>query len=81
MCSRKGVEDPRDRQWIRGVIYRIALILMAVLAVVPLAWSQDASLVGTVTDPSGAVIANASITVRNMDTGVENKAMTDESGR
>ena len=44
-------------------------------------WSQDASLVGTVTDPSGAVIANASITVKNLETGVENKAMTDEAGR
>ncbi|HVN81101.1 MAG TPA: carboxypeptidase regulatory-like domain-containing protein [Terriglobia bacterium] len=81
MCSRKGVKDPRNRQWMRVVIYRIPLILIAVLAVVPLAWSQDASLVGTVTDPSGAVIANVSIAVKNLETGVENKVMTDESGR
>jgi len=38
------------------------------------------SVVGTVTDPSGAVIAAASITVTNVETGIATKTVTDSSG-
>jgi hypothetical protein len=38
------------------------------------------SIVGTVSDPSGAVISGANITVNNMDTGIAVKATSDSTG-
>src|SRR6476660_7384487 len=38
------------------------------------------SIVGTVSDPSGAVISGANITVNNMDTGIAVKAASDSTG-
>jgi TonB family protein len=38
------------------------------------------SLVGNVTDPSGAVIANATITISNLDTGLNRTVKTNELG-
>ncbi len=50
----------------------VMLVAVAVLCVQP-AWSQttvsQGSIQGTVTDPSGAVVANAKITITNRDTG------------
>ena len=41
---------------------------------------NTATLVGTVTDPSGAVISGATITVANVRTGVVRKSQTNETG-
>src|SRR5437762_10749062 len=38
------------------------------------------SLVGTVTDPSGAVIPGVEITITNLETGVTTPATTDSAG-
>src|SRR2546428_7453065 len=35
---------------------------------------------GDVTDPSHAALANAGVTLRNVETGIERTAVTDESG-
>jgi len=57
----------------------ILLCLIASLA--PLgAQTTSGAVVGTVTDPSGAVIGGASITVTNVDTSISVKATTDASG-
>jgi hypothetical protein len=46
------------------------------------AWAQStASVQGTVTDASGAVLPNASITVRNQSTGEERSTVTDSAGQ
>ncbi len=42
--------------------------------------STRGSLAGTVTDPNGAAVANASVTVKNSATGQEFTATTDDSG-
>ncbi|MGH9661424.1 MAG: carboxypeptidase-like regulatory domain-containing protein, partial [Bryobacteraceae bacterium] len=39
------------------------------------------SLVGTVTDPSGAVVPRATITITNTATGLTREAVGDEGGR
>lgn len=39
------------------------------------------SIFGTVTDPSGATLPNASVTLKNPDTGLERKVQTDTTGR
>src|ERR1039457_6657271 len=45
-----------------------------------LAQTINASLGGTVTDVSGAVIPNATVTATGIETGVANKAITNTSG-
>ena len=49
---------------------RLALFLGAILIVSLGGWTQDtATIVGTVTDVSGAVIPGAKVTVANQDKG------------
>ncbi|HET7106695.1 MAG TPA: TonB-dependent receptor [Candidatus Acidoferrum sp.] len=46
-------------------------------------WAQsttDGAIGGTVTDPSGALVAGASVTVTSISTGLEQTATTDETG-
>ena len=45
------------------------------------AFGQEATIVGTVTDPSGAVIANAKVTATNSETGVVRAITTNEAGQ
>src|SRR6266567_1423861 len=40
-----------------------------------------ASLQGTVSDPSGAVVANATVEIVNLETGASHSLLTDEAGR
>lgn len=59
-----------------------ALRLLAALIMLSLAaLGQDAGLVGTATDASGAVMGGVRITAVNADTGVERQATTDAEGR
>ncbi len=59
-------------------VVRAAALLLAGLSV----HSQDATgrVVGTATDPTGAVIPDAKITVTNADTGVTRETVTDSDG-
>ena len=59
-----------------------AVVLCLTISLAPISAQTTAgAIVGTVTDPSGAVIAGATITVTNMDTGISVKATTDHVGR
>src|SRR2546423_15103063 len=42
---------------------------------------QDATIVGTVTDPSGSVIANVKITITNLETGLAHVTTTNDAGQ
>ncbi|MCM3869877.1 MAG: TonB-dependent receptor [Pyrinomonadaceae bacterium] len=55
---------------------------LVILAVgVPLsAQTFRGSILGTVTDPDGAVVPEATVTAKNVGTGIERSAETDESG-
>src|SRR5262252_4725494 len=46
------------------------------------AWSQTqlATVFGTITDPSGAVIPDAAVTIRNQSTGLTRETLTDPTG-
>ena len=60
---------------------KLGLVMCLFSAVVPLSAQTTAgSIVGTVTDPSGAVISGASITITNMGTTIAVKATTDTAG-
>jgi len=45
------------------------------------AFAQEATIVGTVTDQSGAVVANAKVTATNTETGVARTITTNEAGQ
>jgi|HubBroStandDraft_6_1064221.scaffolds.fasta_scaffold09974_5 hypothetical protein len=59
-----------------------ALLLIGVVAVVSPAWGQQASgsITGTVTDPSGSAITNATVTARDVDRGTVLTTQTNSSG-
>lgn len=61
---------------------RISCLLMGILFTLPaIAFAQStATLQGLVTDESGAVVANAKVTVRNVETRIERVTQTDNSG-
>ncbi len=44
-------------------------------------FAQEATIVGTVTDPSGAAVANAKVTLTNVETGVSKQFTTNDSGQ
>ena len=47
----------------------------------PLRAQGDASLWGSIKDPSGAGIAGATVKIKNLETGAERELVTDEGGR
>jgi outer membrane receptor protein involved in Fe transport len=69
-----------------GGVFVVGLVfaLMVCLAATPLASAQsttDGAIGGTVTDPSGGVVPNASVGTENLGTGSKSAGTTDESGR
>ena len=44
-------------------------------------FAQQTQLSGTVTDPTGAVIPNATITIVNVETGAQREVTADSQGR
>jgi hypothetical protein len=61
---------------------RYLLILFLLLAGLPFrASAQNATIVGTVTDPSGSVVANVKITITHIETNLANTFTTNDSGQ
>jgi hypothetical protein len=61
---------------------RACPILLALWVFLPAAYGQvSAVLSGTVSDQSGAVVATANVTVRDVDTGLSRSTVTDATGR
>jgi hypothetical protein len=60
------------------------LLLLSLTIITAGAWAQSTvasgSIQGTVTDPNGAVVPNASVTITNKDTGQSSKLTTTSSG-
>jgi Carboxypeptidase regulatory-like domain len=69
--------------WSRNLV-RFAVIALSILFLAALAtpaFAQEATIVGTVTDPSGAAVADAKVTVTNVDTGVSKVFLTNGAGQ
>ena len=64
----------------RKVVFSISAISLAVLMSLTAFGQVTSSLSGTVTDPNGAVLSGASVTVQNPATGTEFRATTSGSG-
>ena len=67
---------------LKTAVCALAVALIFVLLRPPLLQAQGntADVLGTVTDPSGAVVADAKVTIKNTATGVVRKAQTAQSG-
>jgi hypothetical protein len=61
-----------------GLEFLLACFFLAAFAVS--AFAQEATIVGTVTDPTGAAVPNATITITNTETGVARSLPTNASG-
>ncbi len=55
-------------------------LLCTILSLPAIAQVQNGQIIGLITDPSGAVMANASVHVRNLDTGYEAHFESNSSG-
>jgi len=70
---------PQSHAFGLGVAFSFFLLSFLLAPVVS---AQDsAAISGTVTDPSGAVVAGANIAVKNADTGIVRVLVTDNAGR
>src|ERR1700749_1572436 len=75
----------RFTEWGRRLFTAQAALIVFVLSLALLSsgylYAQaNAGITGTVTDPSGAVVSGASVTITNQGTGVENHATTGSAG-
>lgn len=58
----------------------VAAIAVLLFACSFFAFGQEATIVGTVTDPSGSVVPNAAITITNTDTNITTKTTSNGAG-
>jgi hypothetical protein len=56
------------------------LLLISLLSISVSAQTFRGTILGTVTDPNGALVAGARVTVKNTNTGLERSTTTDEAG-
>ena len=59
----------------------VALLVAVFLLFVAQGMAQEATIVGTITDPSGASVASATITITNNDTGVQRTLTSNSDGQ
>src|SRR6266516_5231363 len=76
MCAESAVRTAKNHYGPRWL-----LVLCLMLFDSFQAFAQEATIVGTVTDPSGAVVANAKVTATSAETGVARTITTNESGQ
>ena len=73
-------ENKNSRQRVAGHSVRICVALCGLLLGGQALWGQGtADIVGTVTDNSGAVVANAKVTTKNLGTNLTRTLQTDTS--
>lgn len=65
---------------IRFTPLAVLLVLLTSVTFTAIAQVSTATINGVVRDPSGAVVPNASITLQNVDTSVENTTVTNKAG-
>ena len=60
----------------------LTIVLASLVAIQQMGYSQTtfASVTGTVTDPAGALVPNATITATNAETNIQSTAKSNDSG-
>src|SRR5580693_1642740 len=61
-------------------LHHLAVLLLAVVALSFTVKAHDATIVGTITDPSGAAVPNVNVAATSIETGLLSTAMTADSG-
>src|SRR5216684_3843748 len=69
-----------SKKYSAGLAVLLTLVFSLMSAVVARAQVTGATLSGTVTDPSGAVVAGAQISIKNTATGISRDVTSDSSG-
>src|ERR1035438_3652349 len=64
----------------RVLLLSLLLLTLTICVTLPAFAQYGASIEGTVTDKSGAVVAKANITITNQETGVSRTMMTSDAG-
>jgi len=64
-----------------NILVLLSLLLLTPVEMIAQSESGSAAIEGTVTDANRAAVSGASVTVRNLETGLERVATTDEGGR
>src|ERR1700724_2047113 len=62
-------------------LHHLAVLCFALVALSFTVKAQDATIVGTLTDPSGASVPNVKITATNTETGLSHTTTTSDSGQ
>src|SRR6202050_1219561 len=62
------------------LFWMLPVLCLLILSIAQGAHAQSASISGTVVDPSGGVVVNATVTIHNPVSGLERSATTDISG-
>lgn len=62
-------------------VLRLCALAVLLCGLPLLASAQEATIIGTVTDPSGAAVPNVAITITNNDTGIAIHLTTDSAGQ
>jgi Carboxypeptidase regulatory-like domain/TonB-dependent Receptor Plug Domain len=62
-------------------IYPLSILCLFLGVFVSLAQAQEATIVGTVTDSTGAAVANAAVKITNIDTGIIRTVNTSSDGQ
>src|SRR5882672_10274287 len=78
LVQRSSVEGKMDRP--RRLVSAFFVVTVTLLLVIPSFAQYGASIQGTVSDKSGAVVPGATVTVTNQETGVVFHAVTNDSG-
>ena len=71
------LESILHSNYMRSILVLCALLAFGSLQV----FAQEATIVGTITDPSGAAVPKASITITNNDTGVARNVVSNDDGQ
>ena len=82
---RRFLFSPRTLSATRTIAYRLSLVTVAValtcwLALPVMGQVTTGSLTGVVTDPQGAIVAGATVTLTNSGTKIDIKTTTTEQG-
>ncbi len=77
MCDQKNLL-PRLKKFHLRFLF---VLLVAMIAFSASTFAQQTTIVGTVTDPSGASVPNVAVTVTNVDTGASRTFPTNDSGQ
>src|SRR5713226_9199453 len=67
-----------DRRWSEAILL---ILLVSLVSLLPIrAQEAGGTILGVVTDPSGAAVANANVSIKNVATGVERSMPTNNDG-